>query len=141
MAKRLHLSRAKDGEHFLAAVVGLGSLGVVTRVTLDLLPTFQVAQSVYQNLSLDHLKTHLDEIFSSGYSVSVFTDWQNHMASAMWIKRHLAAGRQERVGAGVLRREACHCKSFIRLPATTPKVAPSSREFRAPGTSACRTSA
>ena len=88
----LHLSRAKDGERFLAAVVGLGSLGVVTRVTLDLKPTFQVAQSVYQNLSLDHLKTHMEEIFSSGYSVSVFTDWQNHMASQLWIKRRLAAG-------------------------------------------------
>jgi xylitol oxidase len=85
----LHLSRAKDGEHFLAAVVGLGSLGVVTRVTLDVQPTYLVAQSVYQNLSLDHLKTHLEEIFSSGYSVSVFTDWQNHMASQLWIKRRL----------------------------------------------------
>jgi xylitol oxidase len=88
----LHLSRAKDGERFLAAVVGLGSLGVVTRVTLDVQPTFQVAQSVYQDLSLDHLKTQLEEIFSSGYSVSVFTDWQNHMASQLWIKRRLAPG-------------------------------------------------
>ena len=88
----LHLSRAKDGERFLAAVVVLGSLGVVTRVTLDVQPTFQVAQSVYQNLSLDHLKTHFVEIFSSGYSVSVFTDWQNHMASQLWVKRRLAPG-------------------------------------------------
>jgi xylitol oxidase len=86
------LSRARDGEHFLGAVVGLGSLGVVTRVTLDVQPTYQVAQSVYQNLSLDHLKTHLEEIFSSGYSVSVFTDWQNHTAAQLWIKRRLAPG-------------------------------------------------
>jgi xylitol oxidase len=88
----LHLSREKDGEHFLAAVVGLGSLGVVSRVTLDLQPTYEVAQSVYQNLSLDHLKTHFDEIFGSGYSVSVFTDWQNHMGTQLWIKRRLAPG-------------------------------------------------
>ena len=88
----LHLSRAKDGKRFLAAVVGLGSLGVVTRVTLDVQPTFQVAQSVYENLPLDHLKTHFMEIFSSGYSVSVFTDWQNHMASQLWVKRRLAPG-------------------------------------------------
>jgi xylitol oxidase len=88
----LYLSRVRDGEQFLAAVVGLGSLGVVTRVTLDVQPTFQVAQSVYQNLSLDHLKTNLEEIFSSAYSVSVFTDWQNHMASQLWIKRRLAPG-------------------------------------------------
>jgi xylitol oxidase len=88
----LVLSRAKDGERFAAAVVGLGSLGVVTRVTLNVQPTYQVAQSVYENLSLDHLKTNLEEIFSSGYSVSVFTDWQNHMASQLWIKRRLAPG-------------------------------------------------
>ena len=88
----VHLSREKDGERFYAAVVGLGSLGVVTRVTLDLQPTYQVAQSVYQSLSLEHLKTHFDEIFSSGYSVSVFTDWQNHMGTQLWIKRRLAPG-------------------------------------------------
>ncbi|HEV8082342.1 MAG TPA: FAD-binding protein, partial [Chitinophagaceae bacterium] len=31
------LSREKDGEKFLAAVVGLGALGIVTKVTLDIL--------------------------------------------------------------------------------------------------------
>ncbi len=88
----IHLSREKDGDRFLGAVVGLGALGVTTRVTLNLLPTFQVAQSVYQNLSFDHLQHHFDEIFSSGYSVSLFTDWQNHQASQVWIKRRLAPG-------------------------------------------------
>jgi len=86
------LSRAKDGEHFLGAVVGLGALGVVTRVRLDVQPTYQVAQSVYRNLSFDRLKTHFDEIFGAGYSVSVFTDWQNHQGTQLWIKRRLAAG-------------------------------------------------
>jgi alditol oxidase len=86
------LSRAKDGDGFLGAVVGLGGLGVTTKVTLDLLPTFQVAQSVYLNLSLEHLKDHFDDIFGSGYSVSVFTDWQNHRGTQVWIKRRLAPG-------------------------------------------------
>ncbi|MGA7856340.1 MAG: FAD-binding protein [Terracidiphilus sp.] len=88
----IHLSREKDGDRFLGAVVGLGALGVTTRVTLNLLPTFQVAQSVYQNLSFDHLQHHFDEIFGSGYSVSLFTDWQNHEATQVWIKRRLASG-------------------------------------------------
>jgi xylitol oxidase len=90
--KIIHLSREKDGETFLGAVVGLGALGVVTRVTLNLQPTFQVAQSVYQNLSFDHLQHHFDDIFGSGYSVSLFTDWQNHRATQVWIKRRLAPG-------------------------------------------------
>jgi xylitol oxidase len=88
----VHLSREKDGDRFLGAVVGLGSVGVVTSVTLDVQPTFQVAQSVYQDLSFDHLQHHLEEIFSSGYSVSLFTDWQNHRATQVWIKRRLAPG-------------------------------------------------
>jgi len=88
----LHLSRARDGDQFLGAVVGLGALGVVTRLSLNVEPTFQVAQSVYRDLSFDHLQHHLDEIFSSGYSVSLFTDWQHHRAAQVWIKRRLAPG-------------------------------------------------
>lgn len=85
----LHLSREKDGDQFLGAVVHLGALGVLTRVTLNLLPTYQVAQSVYRNLSFDHLKDHFDDIFGAGYSVSLFTDWQNHRATQVWIKRRV----------------------------------------------------
>jgi alditol oxidase len=86
------LSREKDGDRFLGAVVGLGAMGVMTSVTLDVQPTYQVAQSVYRNLSFDHLRDHFDEIYSAGYSVSLFTDWQNHHATQVWIKRRLAPG-------------------------------------------------
>jgi len=46
---------------------------------------------VYQNLSMDKLENHLDEIFGSAYSVSLFTDWQNHRVSQVWVKRRLSA--------------------------------------------------
>ena len=59
------LSRQKDGERFAGAGVALGGLGVITKVTLDVQPTFQVRQVVYENLSLAHLENHLDDIFSS----------------------------------------------------------------------------
>ena len=91
----LHLSRDKDGDQFVAAVVGLGVIGVVTRVTLDLLPTFQVAQTVYQNLSFSELEHNFDAIFGAGYSVSLFTDWQNHRATQVWIKRRLAPSEDQ----------------------------------------------
>ncbi len=87
-----HLTREKGDPRFEAWPVVLGALGVVTAVTLAIQPTFQVAQSVYQNLSFDRLKDHLEAIFSAGYSVSLFTDWQNHQATQVWIKRRLAAG-------------------------------------------------
>lgn len=88
----IHLSREKDGDAFLGAVVGLGMVGIVTRVTLDLQPTYQVAQTVYQDLSFSELEHNLDSIFGSGYSVSLFTDWQHHRATQVWIKRRLAPG-------------------------------------------------
>jgi xylitol oxidase len=82
----------KADSRFEAWPVALGALGVVTTVTLDVQPTFQVAQSVYQNFSFDHLKDHLEEVFSAGYSVSLFTDWQHHQATQVWIKRRLVPG-------------------------------------------------
>lgn len=88
----IHLSREKNGEQFLGSIVGLGAMGIATRVTLNLLPTFQVAQSVYQHLSFDQLQHHVEDVFGAGYSVSLFTDWQNHLATQVWIKRRLTTG-------------------------------------------------
>lgn len=84
------LSRQQDGEAFQGAVVGLGALGVITKVTLDIQPTFMMRQYVYENLPLAAVKDHLDAIEASAYSVSLFTDWQNGRISEVWIK-----GREE----------------------------------------------
>jgi xylitol oxidase len=83
------ISREEEGEGFLGAVVSLGGLGVVTKVTLDIQPTFDVSQIVYENLPLEKLENHFDEIFGAGYSVSLFSDWQNHRATQVWIKRRM----------------------------------------------------
>ena len=88
----VHLSREKDGDQFLGAAVGLGGLGVITAITLDVQPTFQMAQVVYENLSFDQLEHNLDAIFATGYSVSLFTDWQKNRATQVWIKSRLAPG-------------------------------------------------
>jgi xylitol oxidase len=80
------LSRKSDGEVFRGAVVGLGALGVVTRITLDIQPTYAVRQYVYENLPLTQMKDRFDAIQSSGYSVSLFTDWQKQRINEVWIK-------------------------------------------------------
>jgi len=90
------LSRQKDGERFHGAVVGLGGLGVITKITVDVQPTYQVGQAVYENLSIAQLEKHLDEIFASGYSVSLFTDWQNHRITQVWIKRRIEPGTMQK---------------------------------------------
>ncbi|HWV28184.1 MAG TPA: D-arabinono-1,4-lactone oxidase [Dyadobacter sp.] len=85
----MKLSREKDGEKFNAAVVHLGALGVVTKVTLDLQPTFSMDQYVYENLPLSQLKDNFDAIEGSGYSVSLFTNWASQAITEVWVKRKL----------------------------------------------------
>jgi len=80
------LSRERDGDKFHGAVVGLGGLGVITKLTLDVQPAFEMRQVVYEKLPLSQLEKHLDEIFASAYSVSLFTDWQHHQATQVWLK-------------------------------------------------------
>lgn len=86
------LSREKDKERFYGAVVGLGSLGLVTKMTLDLVPAFLVRQDIYLDLPMSQLDNHFDEIMSAGYSVSLFTDWQTENINQVWIKRVTQAG-------------------------------------------------
>jgi xylitol oxidase len=88
----LQVSRDQHPDLFPAAVVSLGGLGIVTRTTLAVQPTYQVAQTVYENLPFAELEHHLEEIFASGYSVSLFTDWQHSRATQAWVKRRVQPG-------------------------------------------------
>jgi len=85
----LQLSRKEDGETFHGAVVGLGALGVITKVTLDIQPSYMMQQYVYENLPLKQLTEHFDAIEASGYSVSLFTDWQKERINELWIKSRM----------------------------------------------------
>lgn len=93
------LTREKDGEQFLGAVVHLGGLGVVTKVTLDVLPTFQVKQDVYENLPFAELEKNFEAIMSAGYSVSLFTDWQKNVISEVWVKSLVTGGQAPKAKA------------------------------------------
>jgi alditol oxidase len=75
----------RDDPDFAGAVVSLGALGVEVGITLDLRPTFEISQYVYDGLSMSRLGTDFEAIFSSAYSVSVFTDWQSSHAQ-VWRK-------------------------------------------------------
>lgn len=87
-------SRESDPEIFNGLVVGLGSIGVITKVTLDLQPTFDMRQYVYRQLPVSQLENHFDEIMSTGYSVSLFTDWQTDTVNQVWIKQRIGNGRE-----------------------------------------------
>lgn len=85
------LSQDKDGEMFSAAVVGLGALGIITKVTLSVEPAYQMRQHVFLKLPMAQLKENFEEIVSSGYSVSLFTDWQQDTINEVWIKSRVDA--------------------------------------------------
>jgi xylitol oxidase len=87
------LTRNADGEVFQGAVVGLGALGVITRITLDIQPTYAMRQYVYEDMPLAQMKDHFDDIEASGYSVSLFTDWQKQRFSEVWIKSRVGDGQ------------------------------------------------
>jgi xylitol oxidase len=88
------LSSRRDSETFQGAVVGLGALGVITKVTLDIQPTYQMRQYVYQDLPMAELRDHFDAIESSAYSVSLFTDWQKQRFNEVWLKSRVQPGQE-----------------------------------------------
>jgi xylitol oxidase len=76
-------------DDFNGLVVSLGALGVVTRVTLDIEPDYEVRQRVFNGLGWDAMLAHFDEIMSSGYSVSLFTLWDESPGS-VWVKTRVS---------------------------------------------------
>lgn len=89
------LDRDRDGDVFGGAVVALGALGVVTRLTLDVVPTFAIRQYVYDDLEYEQLLDAFDEVVSAAYSVSVFTDWRDPVRAQIWLKRRVETAGPE----------------------------------------------
>jgi xylitol oxidase len=77
--------RSRGDPDFDGLVVGLGAVGAVTRVTLDVQPAYEVRQRVFEGLGWNALSDHLDEITALGCSVSVFTRW-GATAGQVWVK-------------------------------------------------------
>jgi xylitol oxidase len=85
------LDRDADAD-FPGAVVGLGALGVVVDLTLDVQPAFDIQQYVYDGLPADGLDAaRLDEVLRSAYSVSLFTDWTDPVSYQVWMKRRASS--------------------------------------------------
>jgi alditol oxidase len=85
----LSIARDKDPRTFQAAVVNLGALGVVTKLTLEVQPTFKMRQDVYLDLSMAQVPEHFEDIVAAGYSVSLFTDWRRGLVNEVWVKRRV----------------------------------------------------
>jgi xylitol oxidase len=71
---------------FEGMVVGLGAFGIVSRVTLDIRPTFDVRQDAFVGLLWERLLGDFDAIMSAAYSVSVLTMWSGDTVDHLWLK-------------------------------------------------------
>lgn len=87
----LAVSRPAGPGRFPGMVVALGALGIVTRVTLDTVPAFDIRQYVYEDLPYEQVTSHFDEIMSAACSVSLFTDWRRPRIRQAWLKRRADA--------------------------------------------------
>ena len=85
------LELTRRDEALGGAAVHLGALGVVSSLLLEVVPSFDVAQRVYENLPLEILDDHFADLMAAGYSVSMFTDWRAPRLTQLWIKQRLDA--------------------------------------------------
>ena len=90
--------RRGDPDHD-GTVVGLGALGIVTTLTLEVEPAFDVRQDVWTDLPYAEVADHFDEITASGYSVSLFTDFSDAGFAQAWVKSRAAEAPTEFFGA------------------------------------------
>ena len=85
------LVTARSGDpDFPGLVLSLGSLGVVTRVWLQLLPTYDVAQDVLLDVPSAVVAEQGVELLSSAWSVSLFTTFgAPETLDSVWRKRRV----------------------------------------------------
>jgi xylitol oxidase len=81
----------RGDEGFDGMVVGLGAFGIVTRVLLEIEPTFEVRQDAFVSLAWDDLLANFEAISSAAYSVSILTKWSKDTADRLWLKTRLTA--------------------------------------------------
>jgi xylitol oxidase len=77
----------RGDDDFAGAVVAFGSLGIVTELELDIVPSFEVAQTIYLGVPYERVSEALD----LAYSVSVFTDWSPASINQLWVKARAEA--------------------------------------------------
>ena len=82
----------RDDPDFAGSIISLGALGVTMSLTLDVQPSYEISQVVYDGLPVDRLGSDFAEVMGSAYSVSAFTDW---------VDPDVMVWRKQRAGAPV----------------------------------------
>ncbi|CAN5477496.1 alditol oxidase [soil metagenome] len=138
------LAQVRRGDpDFAGMVLSLGTTGIITALSMDVQPAYDVAQTIWQGIDLATGIGDLDAILASAYSVGVFTTLQPTSFGEVWVKRRMDEPDPDlsrwggRPAAGAVRPvpgergEGCTIQGgipgawFERLPHFTPDVPPS----------------
>ncbi len=129
---------------FAGVLPGLGAHGIITSLTLDVEPSYAVAQTVWQGIDTATGLDRFDAIMASAYSISVFTLLDPQGFGDVWAKRRMdetdpdlrpfgatpADGPRRPVsgqeGEGCTVQGGIPGRWFERLPHFAPDVPPSS---------------
>jgi xylitol oxidase len=116
------LSVERGDADFDGMVVGLGALGVVTRLTLDAEPEFTVRQRIFEDLPWATLFAHFDAVTAAAYSVSLFTRW-GPTVEQVWLKSR-GELPEEFFGAAPAQRELHPIRELDPVNTTPQRGAP-----------------
>lgn len=88
-------ARGEEFDKTLQAVL-LGAIGVITRATLRIEPTYQLRQDVYLGVPWERSKGggleelfYMRGLFASAYAVSLYTDWSPVGVEQAWVRRRV----------------------------------------------------
>ncbi len=87
-------NRVQHPDEFDGLVVGLGAYGIVTRMTLTVVPRFDMQQNVWLELPFEQAIAHFDAIQDTAYSVSLFTNWSKASFYQVWTKSIASQGAE-----------------------------------------------
>lgn len=95
------LTYRRGDDDFDGVVVSLGALGIVTRVVLRTVPTYDLATTVFVGLEFCTALEHLAEVLGAGYSVSLAPDWSRDGLANVFVKElsDAVSGRGDLLGA------------------------------------------
>ena len=78
-------------------VEALGALGIVSRLTLSVEPSYAVRQDVYEDLDAAVFSERFDELAAKADSVSFFTEWREGIVEQVWLKSRVREGQGDQL--------------------------------------------
>ncbi len=102
---------------FNALVVGLGLGAIVYQYELKVEERYQIRQVIYPEIPLVEIRGNFDQIMSSAYSVSYFTDWADPQIGNLWCKF-----RDDQVIPQSIGGAAAATRKFHPIPSVDPQA-------------------